>query len=60
MRGRGDLDSRIEVKSDNGKEGKKYYKWSELPKISEHISKREKIKREELGDYMAGLIDGDG
>ena len=44
---------------------KKYYKWSELPKISDHISKRERRKGEELGapgigDYMAGLIDGDG
>ena len=39
---------------------KKYYKWDELPKVSDHMSKRKELTKEEFGDYLAGLIDGDG
>ena len=37
-----------------------YAKWEELPKVSDHVGKRRELKEEEWGDYIAGLIDGDG
>ena len=37
-----------------------YIKYSELPKISEHIPKRNNFNDEEFGYFLAGLIEGDG
>ena len=37
-----------------------YMKYSELPKISEHVPKYPKFNDEEFGYFLAGLIEGDG
>ena len=37
-----------------------YARWDELEKISDHLGKRRELNEEEWGDYLAGLIDGDG
>lgn len=37
-----------------------YNKYSELPKISEHVPKHTKFNDEEFGYFLAGLVEGDG
>lgn len=37
-----------------------YARWDKLEKVSDHMGKRRELTEEEWGDYLAGLIDGDG
>ena len=37
-----------------------YTKYSELPKISEHVPKHNDFNDEQFGYFLAGLIEGDG
>lgn len=34
--------------------------WELLPRVSDHVGKMRELGKEEWGDYMAGLIDGNG